>query len=192
MGRRIAVIDGHPDGSSDRLCHALAGSYAEGAAEAGHEVRTIRVAELDFDLLRSGADWTDGAAPESLEESQATIAWADHLVFIYPLWLGSMPALLKGFLEQALRPGFAIKPNERTLRSGLLTGKSARIVITMGMPAAVYRWYFGAHSLKSFERNILRFVGIGPIRDTLIGNVGGAADHKKWLDRMRSLGRTAR
>ena len=92
---------------------------------------------------------------------------SQHLVLLFPLWLGSMPALMKAFLEQAFRPGFAFKPKLDSLRPGLLTGKSTRIVATMGMPALAYRWYFPAHSLKSLERNILRFSGIGPIRDTL-------------------------
>jgi putative NADPH-quinone reductase len=64
----------------------------------------------------------------------------------------------------------------------------------MGMPALIYRWYFGAHSLKSLERNILGFVGIGPIRETLIGLVEtrSAARREKWLEKLRALGRAGR
>jgi putative NADPH-quinone reductase len=116
---------------------------------------------------------------------------ADHLVIFYPLWMGTMPALLKAFLEQVFRPGFAY--SEKAEGKGwnrLLKGKSARIVVTMGMPALIYRWYFGAHSLRSLERNILGMCGIGPIRESLIGMVeGGNARREKWLDRMYALGR---
>ena len=194
MPKKIAIIDGHPDPNPERFCHALAKAYAEGGGAGGHEVRSLTLATLEFPLLRSAADWEQGTVPSSLKDAQHAIAWADHLVFIYPLWLGAMPALLKGFLEQAFRPGFAIKSGARTLRPGLLTGKSARVVVTMGMPAFFYRWYFGAHSLKSFERNILRFAGIGPIRETLIGSVAGGdeASHRKWLERIQALGREAR
>jgi putative NADPH-quinone reductase len=64
----------------------------------------------------------------------------------------------------------------------------------MGMPALIYRWYFGAHSLKSLERNVLRFVGIRPIRETLIGGVEAIGDAKRrdWLERLRALGREGR
>jgi putative NADPH-quinone reductase len=190
MAKRLVIIDGHPDPDPKRFCHALADAYAEGARGAGHDVRTVTVSKLDFPLLRSAGDWEGGTLPRTLGAAQEAIGWADHLVFIYPLWLGSLPAILKGFLEQVLRPGFAINFGASTLRPGLLKGKSARVVITMGMPALLYRWYFGAHSLKSFERNILRFVGIGPIRETLIGSVVSAgASHQKWLNRMRELGR---
>jgi putative NADPH-quinone reductase len=122
------------------------------------------------------------------------MTWADHVVILYPLWLGSMPALLKALLEQVLRPGFAFS----TLELGkwpvkFLRGKSARIVITMGMPAPIYRWYFHAHSLRSLQRNILKFVGFGSIRSTLIGNVAGLSKDQRmqWLDNLRALGRAA-
>jgi putative NADPH-quinone reductase len=37
-----------------------------------------------------------------------------------------------------------------------LSYKSARIIVTLGMPTLRYRWYFRAHSLRSLKRNILR------------------------------------
>jgi putative NADPH-quinone reductase len=193
--RRIAIIQGHPDPSGDRFGHALAGAYAEGARKGGHQVRTIDVARLDFPLLRTQESWTKGGPPEAIRAAQETIAWAEHILILYPLWLGSMPALLKAFFEQLMRPGFGTSPVEsgRTWKR-LLGGRSARIVVTMGMPALFYRWYFRAHSLKSFERNILRFVGIAPIHATLIGMVesGGKSAHAKWLERLRALGASGR
>ncbi|MBK8163084.1 MAG: NAD(P)H-dependent oxidoreductase [Gammaproteobacteria bacterium] len=192
MGKRIAIIQGHPDPAPERFGRALAEAYARGAAAAGHEVRVIEVGALDFPLLRGRQDWERGPPAEAIRQAQETIAWAGHLLIIYPLWLGSMPALLKAFLEQVMRPGFAIaRPEEGGMGRKLLAGRSARIVVTMGMPALLYRWYFRAHSLRSLERNILRFCGIGPIRETLIGMVeaGAAARRERWLDRMRDLGR---
>jgi putative NADPH-quinone reductase len=189
--KRITIIDGHPDPDPARYCHALAGAYASGAAEASHAVKRITIAELDVPLLRSQCDWEDGAPSNSLTAAQQDIAWANHLVIIYPLWLGSMPAMLKAFLEQVFRPGFAIEPDPSKMWAKLLTGRSARIVVTMGMPAWIYRWYFFAHSLKSLERNILSFVGIGPIKETLIGGIGAMDQQgrKRHLDAMRALGR---
>jgi putative NADPH-quinone reductase len=75
-----------------------------------------------------------------------------------------------------------------------LRGKTARIVVTMGMPAAVYRWYFGAHSLKSLRRNVLSFVGIRPVRATLIGLVEASSAKRRsgWLAKLRQLGAAAR
>ena len=193
--KRILLLQGHPDGGSAHLCHALAGAYAEGARDAGHEVRTVDVAHLEFPLLRSQQAWEKEPLPEGLQQAQQDIAWAEHLVLFFPLWLGDMPALLKGFLEQVARPGFAFAADEgRTAftRKGL-TGRSARVVVTMGMPALVYRWYFRAHSVKSLERNILGFVGIAPVHETLIGSVGQLAPDaaEKAFERLRRLGREA-
>ena len=173
MSRRILLIQGHPDATRAHLCHALADAYAEGAREAGHEVRTVEVARLDVPVLRSAEDWEHGTLPASLAEAQAAVEWAEHLVVLFPLWLGDMPALLKAFLEQVLRPGFAFERDARDpFAAKRLGGRSARVVVTMGMPALVYRWVFRAHSLKSLERNILGFVGIRPVHETLLGGIG--------------------
>ena len=190
MGRRIALIDGHPDGSPERFCHALANAYAEAAAAGGHAVKRLSLAETDIPFLRSARDWSEGTPTPAIRAAQEAIGWADHLVIIYPLWLGAMPALLKAFFEQIGRPGFAIARGKPTLSPGLLKGKSARIVVTMGMPALIYRFFFRAHSLKSLERNILKFCGIGPIRETLIGSVEASAEKREaWLVELRRLGR---
>lgn len=193
MPRRIVVIQGHPDAAARHLGHALADAYAEGAESAGHDVQRIAVAELDFPLLRRATEWESEPPPPAIAEVQSAIAWADHLVIVYPLWLGTMPALLKGFMEQVFRPGFAIrKTHDDVSWHRLLKGKTARIVVTMGMPAVIYRWYFGAHSLKGLERNILRFVGISS-QATLIGGVGNIGRDKSrlWFDRLRRLGSRA-
>ena len=191
MGKRIAIIQGHPDASSRHFGHALADEYAKGCEDGGHEVKRIEVATLDFPLLRTKEDFENGTPPESIRQAQDAIKWADHLVILYPLWLGSMPALLKAFFEQVLRPGFAFEYQKSGgIAKKLLTGRSARIVVTMGMPAFVYRWIFFAHSLKSLRHNTLWFCGIGPIRSTIIGNIDGLNEKQLmgWLDEMRGLG----
>ena len=192
MSKRILIIQAHPDASQPHLCHALAESYSKGASASGHNVREIGLATLDFPLLRSQHDWENGEVPASLKPAQDDIAWAEHIVFFFPLWLGDMPALLKGFLEQVARPGFAIirKPGGNPWGEKGLTGRSARVVVTMGMPALVYRWYFRAHSVKSLARNILGYVGIAPVRKTLIGLTGDmkASDAAKWLSKLERLG----
>lgn len=192
--RRILLIQGHPDPAGGHLCHALAQAYSEGAMSGGHEVQSIDVAQIDFPLLRTQADWNEQAVPATLRPSQEAIAWARHLVFFFPLWMGDMPALLKGFFEQVARPGFAFdKSQGGPLGQKALGGRSARVVVTMGMPALAYRYYFRAHSVKSLERNILAFVGISPIERTLIGGVGkpDATKARTWLTRLRRLGEAA-
>ncbi len=192
MTANILIIQGHPDPNRQHYCHALADAYAEAAEQAGHSVTRVEVARLDFPLVRRPDDWKQGEPPPAIAEVQSELLRAGHIVIIYPLWLGTMPALLKGFFEQVFRQSFAfgadpMKP-ERKLR-----GRSARVVVTMGMPAWIYRGYFMAHGLKNLERNILRFCGIRPVRSSLVGMVEGASTRReRWLDRMRQLGAAGR
>ena len=194
MSKRVLILQGHPDTTASHLGHALADAYAAGAEESWHTVRRITIAELDFPLLRSKAEWESGPLPEGLRDAQEAIRWAEHLVLFFPLWLGGMPALFRAFLEQVARPGFALGPADKTgMPDKLLVGRSAHVIVTMGMPAIVYRWYFRAHSVKALERNILGFVGIDPVRETLIGGVD-TLDHavkQDWFDKMRGFGRNA-
>jgi len=188
---RIAIINGHPDPSGTRLNDALANAYAEAALAAGSEVRRIDVARMDFPLLRNPDDFFTGEAPEAIREAQRDIEWADHLVFFFPLWAGDMPALLKGFVEQTFRPGFAIEAGTTPrFPKRLLLGRSARIVTTMGMPAFIYRTMFGAHALKAMTIS-LRMCGVSPVEETIVGGVGDACEktRSRWTERMTSAAR---
>lgn len=197
MPRRILVINAHPDPDPARLCRALADSYAEGARGAGHKVERIDLAALDFPLLRTTAEFRSSEVPAGLKDAAKAIVDAEHIVFVFPLWLGTMPALLKAFLEQVMRPGIAFavpKPGETGFARTLLKGRSAHVVVTMGMPAFLYRLWFLGHGIAGMRRNILNFVGISPVRETLYGMVEGGKPEKRvgWLKEMRDLGAGAR
>jgi len=192
--RRILLIQGHPDSVSHHLNRTLLQAYAEGAEAAGHSVRRTEVGALDFPVLRSANAWNMEAVPPTLKPAQDDIVWAQHMVIFFPLWLGDMPALLKAFLEQVARPGFAVGPEgAKPFGRKPLSGRSARVVVTMGMPALAYRWLYRAHSVKSLERNILGLMGFAPVNETLIGSVDGlgAAGVARWKNKLRKLGRDA-
>jgi putative NADPH-quinone reductase len=194
MGKRIAIILGHPDATEPHYCHSLARAYLDGATKAGHEVRVIDVARLDFPLLRNRREFESAEPPAVIRAAQDDIRWAQHLVIVYPLWLGTLPALLKAFFEQTFRYGFALSlGSARGMPKKLLAGRSARIVVTMGMPATAYKYLFRAHGLKSLESGILSLSGIRPIRSTLIGLVENrsAAWRRRVLDEMCELGARA-
>lgn len=193
MPRRVMILLGHPDPAGGHFDHALAEACRAGAESAGHETRSVEVAALDFPLLRSARDYEHGTLPPTLLDAQRCLAWADHLVIVFPLWQGGMPALLKGLLEQVLRPDFvaAVGPDGAPIRP--LRGKSAHVVVTMGMPAWVYRWFYRAHGVRALTRNVLKFLGFSPVRMSLIGNVEGMGRDARgrWLARMREAGRRA-
>lgn len=193
MHKRITIIQGHPHPDGQHFVRELAAAYAKAALGAGHELHVIDVATLKFPLLRDADDWSAESVPDTLREARHQILWADHLVIFFPLWLGSMPALLKGFLEQVLRKAdhsLGTDPAKGVFDVKALEGKSARVVVTMDMPAFVFRWYFFAHGLKSLERNILAFAGARPISDSVIGMTRhDTATREKWLRKLAALAR---
>jgi putative NADPH-quinone reductase len=184
---RIALIQGHPDPAGGHFVHALAEAYERAALEAGHEIRRLDVARLELPLLRNAREW-EAKPSAAVARAQEALGWAEHVVILYPLWLGDMPAVLKGFFEQVLRPGFAIGKG----RKKLLKGRSARIVVTMGAPAFFYNLVYRAHSLKALKRNILEFCGYSPVRSTVIGMVESSKEAREgWLKRIAILGARA-
>lgn len=196
MAQRILILDGHPDPDpAPHYLPALLAAYAEGARAAGREVVTLRVADLDFPLLRTGGEWVPERTPADIARVQAALTAAGHLLIAYPLWLGGLPALLQGLIEQVMRPGYAYTPpGPGAPPKPLLGGRSAHVLVTMNMPAFAYRWYFGAHSLKCLRRNVLGLAGFGPLHTTLIGSVPtlGEGGRMQWLQRLREAGRDGR
>ena len=195
MSRRILVVTAHPDPAPERLCRALAEAYASGAEKGGHQVRRVDIARLEFPLLRTTGEFEKGDVPAALRHASESILWAEHIVFVFPLWLGTMPALLKAFLEQVMRPGIAFRYDEggTGFTKTLLKGRSARLVVTMAMPPTVYRLWFLGHGIAGLRRSILNFVGIKPVRETLLGTAMSSPETRTgWLRRMESLGRGGR
>ncbi|MGB0515234.1 MAG: NAD(P)H-dependent oxidoreductase [Wenzhouxiangellaceae bacterium] len=193
MTRRVLLIQAHPDAGAGHFGDALFDAYVSGARQARHEYRTLVLNQLEFGLIHSAAEWRDGEPPPPIAAAQREVRWAEHLVVFFPLWLGDMPALLKGFLEQLMRPDFAFSEPEGKFPVQLLKGRSARIVVTMGMPAFAYRAFYRSHSIKNLKRNILHFCGIRPVRASLVGGVEGSDAHRRrWLARIEALGREAR
>lgn len=192
MVKRIVIIQGHPDRAGNHLLNAMADAYAQGAVEKGHDVRRIEVAKLEFEMMRTQEEFEKGDLPATLVDARDTMRWAEHWVVLFPLWQGTMPALFKGFLEHIFRPGFAMDYQAKGFPKRLLTGRSARIVVTMGMPPVMYRWYFGAYGVRSFERSMLGFAGIKPIRESLFGLAfSNEAKRNRWIELMRQLGQKA-
>jgi NAD(P)H dehydrogenase (quinone) len=188
---RIAIIVGHS--MTGTYCEALAEAYRRGAVEARHQTALINTATLAFDpVLRGGYRELQPLEPD-LATARDAIAAADHLVLFFPLWLGTLPAIFKGFLERVIQPDI-FEPAKTGQFVTPWKGKSVRIVMTMGMPGFIYRWYYGAHALKMLKRNILSFLGAGPIRSTIYGSVESVSQERRtrWLNDIEALGRQAK
>jgi len=194
MTKRILIILGHPESGS--FCGALADAYENAAKAAGHEVRRIDLGRLVFDpVLHKGYAEIQPLEPDLLD-AQAAIQHADHLVFVYPIWWGGPPALLKGFFDRMLLPGFAFRFKDATSSSWerLLSKRSARLLVTMDTPPWYYRWVYRMPGHNQMKRNILDFCGIKPVSISEFGPVKGSSpgQRRKWLEEASRQGEGAR
>lgn len=188
-GKRILLILGTP--KHDSLCQALAEAYTQGARGEGHIVHQLRLGELQFDpILREGYGQNQALEPDLLE-AQRQIHWAEHLVFVYPVWWGGVPALLKGFFDRTFLPGFAFKYRNRSqLWDKLLTGRTADLLVTLDTPPWYFRWVYGAPAHRQMVRTILGFCGIRTRRLAEFAPVRPSSEEQRqgWLRKAERLG----
>jgi putative NADPH-quinone reductase len=191
MSKSVCIINGHPDPSTERLVRALCDAYEDGCRASGFGVSRINIGELEVDLLGSASAFETPPAEAILTERKK-IAEADHMALIFPLWLGGIPAKTKAFFEQAARGSFFLAEADGNTKwpRKMMKGKSARLVVTMGMPGIVYKAWLDEGALKVLERGMLGMSGFGPIHHTILGGAGELSARKveRWLTRMHDLG----
>lgn len=192
--KKILIINGHPNPNS--YCKAMCLFYADGAREAGHSVEMLNLHELRFDPVFYGTYNSDisMSLEKDLQEAQKKIKAADHLVVVHPVWWGSVPALLKGFFDRTLLPGFAFKyRKDNPFWDKLLGGKTASILYTSDTPNWVYRYIYGRPSVKMLRDRVLGFCGI---KTRLVYGIGPMRNAKPAyleakLNEIKMLGRRA-
>jgi len=188
-GKRILMIVGTPKSIS--LCHALGEAYAQGARSEGHVVRMLKLGELEFDpVLRSGYEQSQNLEHDLLE-AQREIHWAEHLVFVYPVWWGGLPSLLSGFFDRVFMPGFAFKAHGRKHPANeLLKGRTAELLVTMDTPKRYFRWVYGAPAHRQMVRTVLAFCGIKTSRLTEFAPVRTSSEEQRqrWIRQAEVLG----
>lgn len=186
----ILIINGHPDKES--FCYALSQAYYNGAVSSHAHVEIIHIIDLKFNPnLEFGYRKRTELEPDLLD-AQQKIKQADHLVWIYPVWWGSYPAIMKGFLDRTLLPGFAFQKRPNSVWwDKYLTGKTARIICTMDQPAWYYSLVYRAPSTNAMKKLTLEFTGVSSVRCTPIGPIRLSKPEfrEKWLKKVEELGR---
>ncbi|PIF46706.1 putative NADPH-quinone reductase [Chryseobacterium sp. 52] len=187
--KRIAIINGHPN--QDSFNFGIAEAYKKGAEQSGAEVKMITVAALNFDpVLHFGYQKRMELEPDLLKAWE-TIQWADHLVWIHPVWWGGIPALMKGFIDRLFLPGMAFKYRENSVWwDKLLKGKTGHIITTLDQPGWYYRLFYGRPSVNQLKKSTLEFCGIKPVKVTYVGIIKTSDDiqRKQWLKKINLLG----
>jgi putative NADPH-quinone reductase len=191
--KKILIILGHP--VKDTFSGLLFENYRNGALASGAEVKELILREMKFDLNFSEGYRGNQELEPDLQKAQELITWAEHIVLIYPNWWSTFPALLKGFIDRTFLPGFAFKYRKGSLLwDKLLTGRSARLIITMDTPPWYYWLVYRRPGHNAMKRGILEFCGIRPVRITTIGSLKVSSDSKRqqWLDKVLKLGKQMR
>lgn len=188
--KKIYILLGHPD--CETLTGYLADTYEKAAKKAGHDVRRTSICDVKFDpILHKGYKEIQELEPD-LKKVQEDFKWADHIVILYPNWWCSMPAILKGMFDRMFLPGFAFKFSKEKPGEWekLLTGKSARVIITSGMSPIKAKFYFGDFT-NELSRGILEFSGFYPVEVTTFGPSERASEEKKklWHEKVETYGK---
>ena len=185
MGKKIVVILGHPDSNS--YCASLAKSYEEAASANGHEVKLLKLGDMQFDpILHHGHNKRQELEPDLVAAREA-IQWASHIAFVYPIWWGSIPALLKGFFDRTFLPGYAFSYRKDSVWwDRLLAGRSADLIVTMDTPPWYYRWIYKMPGHNQMKITILEWCGIKPIKIIPLGPIRGSSDEQreKWRQKV--------
>lgn len=188
--KKILIINGHPN--KDSLNFALAEAYKKGALQAGAEVKEIIIRDLKFNPnLQSGYQKRTELEPDLLDAWEK-IKWAEHLVWVHPVWWGGLPAITKGFLDRLFLPGFAFQYRENSVWwDKLLKGKTAHIITTLDQPSWYYRFFFGKPSVNQLKKSTLEFCGVKPVKVSYFGPVKSSTDatRRQWIEKAAMTGK---
>ena len=187
--KKIALINGHPNHESFNF--ALAEAYKKGAENSGAEIKEIIIRDLVFNPnLQFGYQKRMDLEPDLLKAWEI-IQWADHLVWVHPVWWGGLPAVTKGFIDRLFLPGLAFKYRENSVWwDKFLTGKTAHIITTIDQPGWYYRMFYGRPSINQLKKSTLEFCGVKPVKVTYIGIIKNSKEEQrqKWIEKVYSLG----
>lgn len=188
--KKILVINGHPNKES--LNFGLAEAYMKGAKDSGAAVEQLVIADLDFNPnLQFGYQKVSPLEPD-LVNAWLKIKWADHLIWVHPVWWGGLPAITKGFIDRVFLPGYAFKYRKGSMFwDKLLKGKTARIITTLDQPGWYYWLAYGRPSVNQLRKSTLQFSGVSPVKVSYFGIIKNADARKRagWIKKAEELGR---
>ena len=157
---KVLIVFTHPNSSS--FNHGILDNVTSGLKEAGHEIKVKNLYQDNFNPVLDSNDLSQlhqGNIPERIANEHNDLLWAEGLVFIYPLWWFTPPAMLKGWFDVVLSNGVAFEYSSEGAR-GLLTHKKALVFITAGASA------------EYFEENELLEMSQRPLTDGTLGFCG--------------------
>ena len=154
------VLLAHPDPNS--FTHAVAERAVTGLVSAGWIVDLVDLHALDYPGAISAAEWqayaTNDPIRDDLVRSHADLVRrTDALVFVYPTWWSSVPAVLKSWMERTLVPGvaFSLEGPKNRLVPRLANLRHVIGIATYGSP-----WWYVKLVNDAGRRTIIRTIGL--------------------------------
>jgi NAD(P)H dehydrogenase (quinone) len=171
---KVLLVFDHPYGlaASDNVPHkrsftaAVAATAIRGLLQAGHEVDVIDLHADGFNPVMTAADLAAWRGKTVVEEAalnyQQRLMAADHVVFAFPIWWESMPAMTKGFLDKVMTKGIVYSETKpgRPFKNGLKNLRGVTLMTVMATPDFLYRWLFGNPITKIIFRGTFRKIGV--------------------------------
>ncbi len=156
---KILIVYAHP--KTKGHCPKILEKTIEELVARNIPYEVLDLYKMNYDpILREDEHYTSGNRNISAENLsiQKKIIGSNHFIFIYPIWWGAMPAILKGFFDRIITPGFGYR-YENVLPKKLLKGKKAIVIMTSGGPIW-YSYLRGNRPKKNIKNDILEFCGI--------------------------------
>jgi len=189
MKKRILIFNANP--GKESFCAELSRKYYEGAKQSGADAELINLIDLKFDLILRNGYKKDQKVENDIKNIREKIKNSNHLVFVFPNWWGTYPALLKGFVDRVFVPEFAFRYRKNSLMwDKLLKEKTARLIVTMDTPRWYYSLFYKSPGINSFKKSVLKFCGISPVKTTIFSSIKKSTDKQRsyWLKYAKRLG----
>ncbi|MHC1708638.1 MAG: NAD(P)H-dependent oxidoreductase [Bacteroidales bacterium] len=174
------IIFTHPNGKG--FSHKILQTVIDtiGTNDNNYQLRNLN--EIGFNPVLSNSDlamFKRNEYPDDIKQEQELIRWADVLIFVYPLWWGGMPAILKGYIDRVFASGFAYEYNSNN-PVGLLKGKKAMLFSTQGYSREHYESIGMNEAMMKVERDgIFKFCGIEMTDHLFFGNASSLSKEQE-------------
>lgn len=145
---RALIVYAHPEPTS--FTAALKDAAVSVLEQAGHDVDVCDLYGDGFNPVAGRHDFTTVANPhrfhyqaeqahasanhgfaEEIVREQHRVAGADLIIFVFPLWWGGVPAILKGWFDRVLAYGFAYEDGMR-YENGFFRGRLGLLGVSTG------------------------------------------------------------
>ena len=189
MNMQTTIVYAHPYEGS--LNHAILERLVATLEAKGHPVTVLDLYADQFNPVLSAADlavYGEGKTTDPQVERYVQILdQTEQIIFIYPIWWGGMPAILKGFVDRVLVKGFAYDYSDNPIPQALLKGRTGWVITThdtVGFFARLFMQDYG----RVLARHILRMVGIRPVQQSQLAYVRGSKPEKiaAFLDKIQA------